>query len=124
MADTKQKGKRRGSYAATWPNIRDTGLDRGFMERAACIGHAAFGDLSPKTTDAEWDAAQSVCQGCPVRAECLEYGVAEQERIGTSGQTWMVWGGVRGEDVQKIVRERRKRRRRELRRAQESRARG
>lgn len=32
-------------------------------------------------------AAKSVCTGCPVRTECLEYALARNERFG-------VWGGL------------------------------
>ncbi|MET9341852.1 WhiB family transcriptional regulator [Nonomuraea sp. NPDC003804] len=34
-----------------------------------------------------WTAAVAVCEGCPVRVECLEYGLA-------LGDAWGVWGGV------------------------------
>ncbi|MFC0108279.1 WhiB family transcriptional regulator [Kibdelosporangium aridum] len=32
-------------------------------------------------------AAKSVCTGCPVRTDCLEYALARNERFG-------VWGGL------------------------------
>ena len=44
------------------------------------------------------DRARRVCDDCPVRAECLEYALANDERFG-------IWGGM-------SERERRKQRRR------------
>jgi WhiB family redox-sensing transcriptional regulator len=45
-------------------------------------------------------AAKSVCEGCPVRAECLEYAVARNERFG-------VWGGRSERERRPLVQARR-----------------
>jgi WhiB family transcriptional regulator, redox-sensing transcriptional regulator len=42
-------------------------------------------------------AAKRVCQGCPVRAECLEYALANDERFG-------VWGGLSERERRRIQR--------------------
>ena len=39
----------------------------------------------PEKGGATWEARR-VCAGCPVRAECLDYALAHDERFG-------VWGG-------------------------------
>lgn len=51
---------------------------------AACRGATGF--MYP--SDARGvPAAKAVCAGCPVRAECLEFALANDER-------WGVWGGT------------------------------
>lgn len=42
-------------------------------------------------------AAKSVCQGCPVRAECLSFALENRERYG-------VWGGLSERDRRKLLR--------------------
>lgn len=41
-------------------------------------------------------AAKAVCEGCPVRAECLAYAVARNERFG-------VWGGLSERERRPLV---------------------
>lgn len=41
-----------------------------------------------------------VCQGCPVRAECLEYSIVTNQRYG-------VWGGVSERNRRKLIAKRR-----------------
>lgn len=41
-------------------------------------------------------AAKQVCQGCPVRAECLAYALARNERFG-------VWGGLSERERRPLV---------------------
>ena len=44
-------------------------------------------DLFFPSSSGEVKAAKAVCAACPVRAECLEYALANAERLG-------VWGGT------------------------------
>ncbi|WP_374198573.1 WhiB family transcriptional regulator [Streptomyces scabiei] len=50
------------------------------------------------------EAAKQVCNGCPVRAECLEFALDTNQDSG-------VWGGT-SEDKRRAARRRRARRRR------------
>ena len=45
--------------------------------------------------------AIAICEGCPVRRECLEHAVANREQYG-------VWGGLREQDRKRLVRSRRR----------------
>jgi WhiB family redox-sensing transcriptional regulator len=59
--------------------------DMDWQERASCAGvgpGAFFPDEGSSTR-----AAKKVCDGCPVRPECLAYALAHDERFG-------VWGGT------------------------------
>ena len=65
-----------------------------WMERAACL--AAEPDLffpvsAVGPAVAQVVAAKAVCQGCPVRAECLNYAVQTAQQHG-------IWGGVTEEE--------------------------
>jgi hypothetical protein len=57
----------------------------GWQRRAACRTE------DPESFFPEWDgaarAAQAVCAGCPVRAECLDYAIKR-------GITHGIWGGL------------------------------
>ena len=68
-----------------------------WMERAACAGIPGFTELdSPQQ--------RTTCVGCPVRAECLEFGLnSDQAVIGTS----TVYGGLSGFELAAVARERR-----------------
>lgn len=46
------------------------------------------------------DEAKAVCQGCSVRAECLEYALANCEKYG-------IWGGRSENERRRLRRERR-----------------
>lgn len=52
--------------------------DSGWRDRAACIGHDRelwfSADKGFATDDARTARAKAVCAGCPVVAECLDYG--------------------------------------------------
>lgn len=61
------------------------GQDPPWMDRALCASfgtEAFFPDRGGST-----QAAKSVCSACPVRAECLEYALDNDEQSG-------VWGGL------------------------------
>jgi WhiB family redox-sensing transcriptional regulator len=56
-----------------------------WMERAACRG--ADPALFHPSRGEDTRPAQRICASCPVRDECLEYAVANEERQG-------IWGGL------------------------------
>lgn len=72
--------------------------DEGWRDRAACrdtdpdlfFPVGATGDAL-----AEIDAAKSVCRGCPVREECLEFAFQANQEAG-------VWGGHSEEERRKM----------------------
>ena len=41
--------------------------------------------------------AKAICQGCPVREECLEYALANDERFG-------IWGGLSERERRRLKR--------------------
>jgi WhiB family transcriptional regulator, redox-sensing transcriptional regulator len=57
--------------------------------RAACRGTANRDIFFPTRNEGPngAEAAKSVCEGCPVRVECLEYALEAEEEFG-------VWGGT------------------------------
>ena len=67
--------------------------DAEWRERAACLEYPAviFFGLDDSETPAERrareDRAKSICAGCEVRQECLEYALATREPYG-------IWGGL------------------------------
>jgi WhiB family redox-sensing transcriptional regulator len=70
-----------------------------WMRRAACRGlglDAFFAD--EKATQAE---ARAVCDGCPVRTECLEFALADRTVTG-------IWAGTDDRQRRTIRRERRR----------------
>ena len=68
-----------------------------WQQRAACRGKPV-GWWFP-TKGESHDAARSLCAGCPVRAECLEYGLKEQHGI---------FGGLCPKQRRELRRERRR----------------
>ena len=68
-----------------------------WMERAACAGIPGFTELdSPQQ--------RATCVDCPVKTECLEFGLtSDQAVIGTS----TVYGGLSGFELAAVARERR-----------------
>jgi WhiB family redox-sensing transcriptional regulator len=72
--------------------------DNEWMLRALCRG------MSPSvffpTDGAGFEAARRICVECPVRAECLEYALANQIDQGA-------WGGTSERERRRILRRRR-----------------
>lgn len=69
-----------------------------WQHRAACRGtadrHLFISDHNTKTTvrhDAEQYVIEEFCQRCPVRIDCLNFALANNEKHG-------VWGGI-GQDI-------------------------
>jgi WhiB family transcriptional regulator, redox-sensing transcriptional regulator len=67
--------------------------DYGWQWRAACRGEDAALFFAPNhfetkdEKDARERGAKSICAGCPVRVECLEYAIRTREPHG-------IWGGL------------------------------
>lgn len=57
-------------------------------------------------TAADEKHAKSICQGCEVRSECLEFAIAQREDHG-------IWGGASERERRSIIRRRRRQRARE-----------
>lgn len=72
-----------------------------WMTHAACKGATDVmfptGNGGRKARDIQYHAARRICAGCPVKAQCLDYGLHEEHGM---------WGGLTRDE------------RRELRRAQ------
>jgi WhiB family redox-sensing transcriptional regulator len=81
-----------GAGRRTAPSLGDFGLteaDLAWHEDAACAGidpDRFYPEPGPGITR-DIAAAKRVCAGCPVRAECLAYALAHDERHG-------IWGGT------------------------------
>ncbi|WP_075827345.1 WhiB family transcriptional regulator [Cellulosimicrobium sp. CUA-896] len=68
----------------------------GWQERALCAQtdpEAFFPEKGGSTRE-----AKKVCTGCDVRAECLEYALANDERFG-------IWGGLSERERRKLKRQ-------------------
>ncbi|WP_460748704.1 WhiB family transcriptional regulator [Myceligenerans cantabricum] len=67
----------------------------GWQERALCAQtdpEAFFPEKGGSTRE-----AKKVCQGCEVKAECLDYALANDERFG-------IWGGLSERERRKLKR--------------------
>ena len=51
--------------------------------------------------DEEAEIAKQVCEGCGVRAACLEFALASREKVG-------VWGGATERERRRMLRQRRR----------------
>ncbi len=71
--------------------------DRGWQERANCLG--VDPDLFFPERGASTREAKSVCRGCEVRFECLEYALSHGEKFG-------IWGGLSERERRRVRRER------------------
>jgi WhiB family redox-sensing transcriptional regulator len=72
-----------GGFDAGLPGV--DAEDQGWQERALCAEtdpEAFFPEKGGSTRE-----AKKICTGCEVRAECLEYALANDERFG-------IWGGL------------------------------
>lgn len=82
-------------------------LDRcAWRSRAACLDEDPelffpIGSTGPAVEQTE--RAKSVCRGCPVAAQCLDWALATNQDAG-------VWGGL-GEEERRVLRRSRQRKR-------------
>jgi len=74
-----------------------------WQERANCLG--VDPDLFFPERGASTREAKSVCRGCEVRFECLEYALAHGEKFG-------IWGGLSERERRRVRRQRALERRR------------
>lgn len=78
--------------------LLDSGDDGAYAWQAEALcaqtdPEAFFPEKGGSTRD-----AKRVCQTCPVRTECLEYALANDERFG-------IWGGLSERERRKLKRE-------------------
>jgi WhiB family transcriptional regulator, redox-sensing transcriptional regulator len=74
----------------------DDGGEQDWQERALCAQtdpEAFFPEKGGSTRE-----AKRICSGCEVRAECLEYALAHDERFG-------IWGGLSERERRRLRRE-------------------
>jgi WhiB family redox-sensing transcriptional regulator len=71
--------------------------DRRWQERANCLG--VDPDLFFPERGASTREAKSVCAGCEVRLECLEYALDNGEKFG-------IWGGLSERERRRLRRQR------------------
>lgn len=71
--------------------------DQGWQLAANCLG--VDPDLFFPERGASTKEAKAVCQGCEVRADCLEYALANGEKFG-------IWGGLSERERRRIRRQR------------------
>jgi len=84
-----------GTLALTWEQTvwDDLPEERDWHERALCAqvdSELFFPEKGGSTRE-----AKRICQGCDVRAECLEYALAHDERFG-------IWGGLSERERRKL----------------------
>ncbi|MFM8304921.1 MAG: WhiB family transcriptional regulator [Actinomycetota bacterium] len=71
--------------------------ERRWQERANCLG--VDPDLFFPERGASTREAKSVCRGCEVSDECLEYALAHGEKFG-------IWGGLSERERRRVRRQR------------------
>lgn len=76
----------------------DVDFDTTWKDRAACLGAPAAVFFPERGEPTE--RAKRTCDGCPVRAQCLEYALAMGEKFG-------IWGGKSERERRAIRRQRR-----------------
>lgn len=84
----------RGERQSTW-NLFDSHDQPDWQERALCAQtdpEAFFPEKGGSTRE-----AKRICAGCEVRAECLEYALAFDERFG-------IWGGLSERERRRLKR--------------------
>ena len=75
-----------------------------WVDRARCTGEDPelfFPMGAPRLVMVQTERAKAVCDGCPVRDQCLEWSLATAQDAG-------VWGGL-DEDERRAIRRRRRR---------------
>jgi WhiB family redox-sensing transcriptional regulator len=83
-------------------------LDRSWIEDAACKDYPDKEVFFPSRGDTlNLAKARTICMGCPVRVECLEYALASETGNRTASG---VWGGLSGKQRRKIAEQRRRNR--------------
>ncbi|MGX7827770.1 WhiB family transcriptional regulator [Actinokineospora sp. 24-640] len=78
---------------AGFPGFGDEAEEQEWQERALCAQtdpEAFFPEKGGSTRE-----AKRICLGCEVRAECLEYALAHDERFG-------IWGGLSERERRKL----------------------
>jgi WhiB family redox-sensing transcriptional regulator len=76
--------------------VSDVSIDKpAWQASSACREHPEVDFFVDRAEDAE--AAKSVCARCPVRRECLEHALANDERHG-------IWGGLSPRQRKALVR--------------------
>lgn len=78
-------GEPSGSYEEPFVLVDDDAEEQDWQERALCAQtdpEAFFPEKGGSTRE-----AKRICSGCEVRAECLDYALAHDERFG-------IWGGL------------------------------
>ena len=86
------------------PNIMeraDLSVPDDWRDRAACLGMDGELFFPGKEDGSNTDnaAAKEVCEGCPVRHDCLEYALEAREKYG-------IWGGTSERERRDLRRER------------------
>lgn len=71
--------------------------ERRWQEQANCLG--VDPDLFFPERGASTREAKSVCRGCEVRVDCLEYALAHGEKFG-------IWGGLSERERRRVRRQR------------------
>jgi WhiB family redox-sensing transcriptional regulator len=73
--------------AGDWPTTLAERLARpAWHARAACRGQGTA-EWIKATSTGDYTGAKAVCSSCPVRAECLDYALADPSLVGC-------WGGT------------------------------
>lgn len=81
-----------------WDALRTDDLDWAWQDDALCAQtdpEAFYPDKGGSTRE-----AKAVCAACTVRAECLEYALAHDERFG-------IWGGLSEQERRPLRKQRR-----------------
>ncbi|MGB3441486.1 MAG: WhiB family transcriptional regulator [Actinophytocola sp.] len=86
-------GERPHEELGVLAELFDDGDEQEWQERALCAQtdpEAFFPEKGGSTRE-----AKRICQGCEVRAECLEYALGHDERFG-------IWGGLSERERRKL----------------------
>lgn len=77
-----------GATDGTVVQLLGSGRDAEWMEQGRCVEVEPELFFPPKGANGQIiRAAKRVCEGCPVRQQCLEYALRNRERFG-------IWGGL------------------------------